>query len=140
MSTSRRALFRTLLAVTALALPAAAPADPSLASRAAAKGTLLACTLQPATQDSHPVSVRNTTGHALKAETIINVALVWKSPDFPVGERDDCFALDNDLPANAEVTHELTTSGPGVVGQTCAAYISKQSPAVVHTSDGGRLL
>lgn len=100
------------------------------------KGIVLTCVIAPAKGNDHPFSITNSTGKPLKKETIINTVLNWKSASVPVGEKDDCFAIDSDLAAKGVIarTNRLDS---GATGETCQAYVSSLHPHVVHSADGG---
>lgn len=100
------------------------------------KGTVLTCTLGPVSGNDHAMSIRNSSGKALPKETIINTVLNWKSTAFPVGGKDDCFAIDGDLAANAVIAYTNTLDA-GDIGETCQAFVSALHPIVEHTTDGG---
>jgi OOP family OmpA-OmpF porin len=100
------------------------------------KGTVLTCALGPAKGNDHPFSITNSTGKALKKETIINTVLNWKSSGFPVGQKDDCLAIDGDLAPNGVIARTNTLDS-GAAGETCQAYVSALHPSVVHSADGG---
>jgi OmpA-OmpF porin, OOP family len=100
------------------------------------KGTVLTCVLAPAKGNDHPFQITNSTGQVLKKETIINAVVNWKSSAFPVGEKDDCFAIDGDLAPNGAITRTEPLDN-GAVAQTCQAFVSAAHPAVVHGTEGG---
>ena len=97
---------------------------------------MLTCVLAPAKGNDHPFQITNSTGHVLKKETIINTVVNWKSSAFPVGEKDDCFAIDGDLAPNGAITRTNTLDN-GAAAQTCQAFVSAVHPSVVHAVEGG---
>ena len=129
---NRRVELASLSAAAAAGVVHASTSDSFVRADAKGTDTELACTLGPARGQDHPVSIRNATGHVLKTETIINLAITFTVP----GGNDDCFALDRDLPANASISRPEQLA-PGVTAKACTAYISSAHPAVVHRSDGG---
>ena len=121
------------LAGMALVAGAAAPLAPATS---ATTFTPLACTLGPVRGKDHTVLLRNSTGGALKAETIINYELDWKAAPGSTSGTQDCFATDADLPAGAQISHVITLD-QAVTGQSCSAFLSSARPSVVHQKDGG---
>ena len=91
----------------------------------------LACALGPVKGEDHSLSIRNASGHVLKGETIINLAMTWTTP----GGIDDCFPLEGDLAVNGSVSHAVKLDR-GVIGKSCTAYVSSAKPSMVHRPDG----
>jgi OOP family OmpA-OmpF porin len=136
---------RVELAKLAAGVPgvaAVAPNPPQAPSAASGplvklpKGTVLTCVLAPAKGNDLPFQITNSTGQVLKKETIINTVVNWKSSAFPVGEKDDCFAIDADLAPNGAITRTNALDN-GAVAQTCQAFVSAVHPSVVHAVAGG---
>ena len=133
---NRRVELVNLSVGAAASAPATAATAPTGPLVKLPKGVVLTCMLAPAKGDDHPFSITNSSGKPLKKETIINTVLNWKSAAFPVGEKDDCFAIDDDLAANGTVPH-TNTLDTGVTVETCQAFISALHPSIEHTADGG---
>ncbi len=122
-----------LVNLAAGAASVAAPAP----GPATAKYTQLACAVGPVRGKDHSVLIRNTTGRALRGETIINYELDWKAAPGNTPGRQDCFATDADLPAGGQLSHTLTLDDV-VTSPSCSAYLSSARPTVVHQKDGGQ--
>ena len=119
--------------MTIFALLAATAAPLCSLAHAVDIRTPLVCTLDAAGHGAF--AVKNTTGHALKTDTLINADVHWQKPGMP-GTISLCFPLTADLKPGAPATHS-TPLESGAVPQFCSAFVSSAHPSVVHTPDGG---
>ena|SRR5438067_5196149 len=95
--------------------------------------TTLGCTIGEGSGTDRQLEIRNGTGQALKAETVINYDLYWKKPTMQ-GESAGCFAIPRDLGPNLQVAQKVTLS-PGAEPTRCIAYVSPKFPTVIHGTD-----
>ena len=96
--------------------------------------TPLACAIGAPSGPGFALAIKNTTAHALKPETIINVAVKWTKPGMP-GEIDECFVVAAPLAPGATVPH-VTKLDRDQSPVSCAAYLSSDHPAVLHQNGG----
>ena len=108
-------------------------AVPAGALAADGQRTTLGCTIGEGSGTDRQLEIRNGTGQALKAETVINFDLYWKKPTMQ-GESAGCFAIPRDLGPNLQVAQKVTLS-PGAEPTRCIAYVSPKFPTVIHGTD-----
>ena len=108
-------------------------AVPAAALAADGQRTTLGCTIGDGSGTDRQIEIRNGTGQALKAETVINYDLYWKKPTMQ-GESAGCFAIPRELGPNLQVAQKVTLS-PGAEPTRCIAYVSPKFPTVIHGTD-----